>query len=302
MFGNDKGEIRTEMDYGFTEPIPGKRLEKDSSGRLLVVERLVRADEIGPYLGLLNEIWGFTEKEEIPLHEAVVIAKTGGLIGGLDINGAPAGIVFVMPAFNREWGFHHHSNFMGFKPEFRSGGLGLEIKRAHALWAHREGVGLVTWTFDPLQAANANLNFRKLGAVCRNYIADLYGRMGGSFDPGLPTDRLLLEWRIGTERVQARLGGSIPSRSELEADHAGDTILTIEDEIGRPIDGPLLVRIPEGVHEQAASDLQNAEARLYKFRRLLSGLFDQGFVITGMVPASDSGGRNYYILEKGEFA
>lgn len=289
------------MDYGFTETIPGKRLEKESSGRRLMVERLVSADELGPYLELLNEIWGFTEKEEIPLHEAVVIVKTGGLIAGVDIDGVPAGVLFVMPAFSREWGFHHHSNFMGFKPEFRFGGLGLEIKRAHALWAARDGVELVTWTFDPLQAANANLNFRKLGAVCRNYLPDLYGRMGGSFDPGLPTDRLLLEWRIGTERVQARLGGSIPSQAELEAAHAGDTILAIEDEIGQH-DGPLLVLIPEKVHEQAASGLQNAEARLYKFRHLITVLFERGFVITGMVPASGPGERNYYILEKGESA
>ncbi len=289
------------MDYGFTETIAGKRLEKESSGRRLMVERLVIADEIGPYLELLNEIWGFTEKEEIPLHEAVVIVKTGGLIAGVDIDGVPAGVVFVMPAFSREWGFHHHSNFMGFKQEFRFGGLGMEIKRAHALWAARDGVGLVTWTFDPLQAANANLNFRKLGAVCRHYLPDLYGRMGGSFDPGLPTDRLLLEWRIGTERVQARLRGSIPSQAELEADHAGDTIVTIEDEtMGH--DGPLLVLIPEGVHEQPASGLQNALSRLYKFRNFITVLFERGFVITGMVPASGPGGRNYYILEKGESA
>ncbi len=285
--------------YGFQETIPEKRYTKESSGRKLMAELLLTDSEIGPYLELLNRIWGFTAKEEIPLHEAVVTAKTGGLILGIEVDGARAGVVYVMPAFTPEWGYHHHSNFMGFLPEYRSLGLGMEAKRAHALFAARHGVELITWTFDPLQAANANLNFRKLGAVCRHYLPDLYGSMGGSFDPGLPTDRLLLEWRPESPRVKERLQGKIPSPDELEAVYAGDTIVTIYEESPQPDgSGPLLVRIPEGVHELAARDYHEANSRLLRLRGLMSGLFGQGYAVTAMMPRRGPDRANYYILEK----
>lgn len=289
------------VDSGFKETIAGKRFEKEIEGRKLCMERLLTASELGPYLELLNRIWGFSEKEEIPLHEAVVVVKTGGLILGIEVDGARAGLVYVMPAFTREWGYHHHSNFMGFLPEYRFRGLGLEAKRVHAFLARREGVELITWTFDPLQAANANLNFRKLGAVSRHYLPDLYGHMGGSFDPGLPTDRLLLEWRLPTERVKERLSGNAPSRQELEARYADATILSIEDGPESPAGaGPVLVRIPEGVPELAEREPAKAEPMLLRLRKIISGLFEDGYAITGMIPGSGAAGPNYYILEKGE--
>ncbi|MFO8056088.1 MAG: hypothetical protein R6V10_02180 [bacterium] len=291
----------TYMDYGFSETIADKRFEKDIQGRKLCMERLLTASELAPYLELLNRIWGFSEKEEIPLHEAVVVVKTGGLVVGIEVDGARAGLVYAMPAFTKEWGYHHHSNFMGFLPEYRFRGLGLEAKRVHALLAGREGVELITWTFDPLQAANANLNFRKLGAVSRHYLPDLYGRMGGSFDPGLPTDRLLLEWRLSARRVQERLAGKVPSPEELEACYAGATILSIEEGSKEPGDaGPVLVRIPEGVPELAEREPEKAESILLCLRKIISGLFEDGYAITGLIPGSGAPGPNYYVLEKGE--
>ena len=37
------------------------------------------------------------------------------------------------------------------------------------------GVGLITWTFDPLQARNANLNLRRLGGTATEFLQDFYG-------------------------------------------------------------------------------------------------------------------------------
>jgi len=33
----------------------------------------------------------------------------------------------------------------------------------------------MTWTFDPLQSRNANLNFTKLGVIADRYETDFYG-------------------------------------------------------------------------------------------------------------------------------
>ena len=292
--------------FGFSEIEQDRCFEKELPGGVLRFTRLSRPAAIEPFLNLLNEIWGFAENERIPLHEAVVVAMTGGLFLGIEFNGSPAGLVYIMPAFVREWGYHHHSNFLGFKPEYRSLGLGLETKRVHAILAGRDKVKLVTWTFDPLQTANANLNFRKLGCICRTYLPDHYGGMGGTFDPGLPTDRFLVEWRLDTVRVRARLQGKIPGVADLAQRFSATPVLTIEKgpemaaELFAP-EAPRAVRlvIPLGVHEQAARELKPAGETLLKFRHLVRGLFDAGYAVTEMIPAGGGARHHYYVLEKG---
>lgn len=290
-----------EERYGFHEVEPGRRLEKEFQGASLCFIRLFSAPEIKPWLDLLNELWGFSAEDRLPLHEAVVAVKTGGLFLGAEWNGSPAGLVYVLPAFSRERGGHHHSNFMGFVPEHRSRGLGLEAKRAHAILARREGVNLVTWTFDPLQAANANLNFRKLGALCRTYLPDLYGSMGGNFDPGLPSDRFLVEWRLDTERVESRLQGAIPPPGDLARKFADAPVIgeDLNPEQAAAAHGPLLLEIPGAALELARSEPEVARRLLADFRDRVAGLFAAGFAVTEMLPAAGQETADYYVLEKG---
>jgi predicted GNAT superfamily acetyltransferase len=70
------------------------------------------------------------------------------------------------------------------------------------------GYDLITWTVDPLQARNANLNIHSLGAVTRTYLGDFYGRESALIlGPGIPTDRFLMEWPIREKRVRERRRG-----------------------------------------------------------------------------------------------
>ena len=189
---------------------------------------------------------------------------------------------------------------MGFLDRYRSRGLGLEAKRVHAIIARRLGVDLVTWTFDPLQSANANLNFRKLGCQCRHYLIDLYGQMGGGFDSGLPTDRFLVEWRLDTDRVKSRLAGDYPSPSRL-AEQYGDAPIAWSDfNLADYPEAPpaLLVPIPERVHETVERDPESARQKLLEFRGLFSRLFESGYTVVEMIRAGAIDGRHYYVLIK----
>jgi predicted GNAT superfamily acetyltransferase len=286
--------------YGYREQESGRRFVKVRAGRRLVFRRLGTASELGPYVRLLNEIWGFSDAERLPLHEAVVSVMTGGLFLGLEVDGESAGLVYVMPAWGREWGYHHHSNFMGFRPEHRGLGLGVEAKRVHAALAAREGVELVTWTFDPLQAANGNLNFRKLGGVCRTYWPDLYGSMGGRFDPGLPTDRFLVEWRPASERARRRLQGGGPLVEEAARRFADAPRIipgtTDGDEVGS--ESRALVAIPAGVHELARDEPAAARAALAGFGSVMRELLDRGLVVTEMFRSGSLDNDQYYGLER----
>ena len=71
---------------------------------------------------------------------------------------------------------------------------------------------LMEWTFDPLEVRNAYLNIARLGAMVRRYEPNFYGTISSSLQGGLPTDRMVAEWWLGSERVLtalARTGGPI---------------------------------------------------------------------------------------------
>ena len=130
------------------------------------------------------------------------------------------------------------------------------------------------WTFDPLMAGNAAFNIGKLGAVVRRYIPDFYGRLGSVLQGGTPTDRLLAEWDLASDRVRAARDGRLPAARES----AG--LIELSDEIG--------------VWKQAG-----ALDRLEDAQRQLRAQFDEAFLmgqkVTGFVRQSTWGG--VYLLE-----
>ncbi len=109
----------------------------------------------------------------------------------------------------------HCSHMLGVHPDFRSAGVGYALKtyqREHVL---RQGLDLITWTYDPLLARNAQLNIAKLGAVCTTYLPNLYGAMRDGLNAGLPSDRFQVDWWIATPRVADRLGCAPGDRPRL---------------------------------------------------------------------------------------
>src|SRR5512140_915296 len=67
------------------------------------------------------------------------------------------------------------SQRMAVLPEYRDKGIGYALKLAQRDYALKQGIRLITWTYDPLLTRNAHLNIRKLGAIVRAYWQDYYG-------------------------------------------------------------------------------------------------------------------------------
>src|SRR5690606_18798460 len=67
------------------------------------------------------------------------------------------------------------------------------------------GFELMEWTFDPLQALNAHLNFYRLGVTCDEYARNLYGESSSALHRGTPTDRFVVQWRLRDQHVQRRI-------------------------------------------------------------------------------------------------
>ncbi len=91
-------------------------------------------------------------------------------------------------------GLSHHSHMAGVAPEWQNRGLGTALKLAQREAVLAQGLNLITWTYDPLEARNATLNIHKLGAICRTYHREYYGEMRDTLNAGVASDRFEVEW------------------------------------------------------------------------------------------------------------
>lgn len=163
---------------------------------------------------LQRKIWNLTEREIVPAAQFCAVREAGGtLIGAFD-QGRLVG--FVYGFLGRDEGqISIHSDMLGLKSEYRRIGLGYRLKLAQRERALAAGIRRITWTFDPLQAANARLNLDKLGAVAGRYLVNLYGTEGNSLLHRFGSDRLWATWLLDSLRVKHRLSqASAPAGSQ----------------------------------------------------------------------------------------
>ena len=162
-------------------------------------------------------VWKHSDLDIIPVHQFCVSAATGGILLGAFAGATLAGYVYSFPAV---LGKKHtqHSHHLAVRPEFQGDGLGKALKWAQREEALARGYDLVTWTYDPLQSRNANLNFHTLGVRSRTYLDNFYGETPSlALEEGLPTDRLLVEWPIASKRVDDRVKGRAEPAGSADA-------------------------------------------------------------------------------------
>jgi predicted GNAT superfamily acetyltransferase len=155
------------------------------------------------------EVWKFTERDVVPSQMYVVASKIGGQVLGAFVREKMAGFILAYPGI-RDGKPYLHSHMAAVLPDFRDLGIGRRLKLAQREDALARGISLVEWTFDPLQNRNAYLNICRLGAVARRYLTDVYGATSSPLHAGLPTDRLVAEWHLESQRVVDILAGKEP--------------------------------------------------------------------------------------------
>lgn len=168
----------------------------------------------------------------------VVAHHTGGQVLGAFDGNRLLGFTLALIGVRRDEIFLH-SHMTAVMPEFRDYGIGRRLKLFQREDALKHGIKLVEWTFDPLEAKNAHFNLMRLGAVARRWIPNCYGVTESPLHGSLPTDRLVAEWRLDSERVKSVVAGNPTSvskramRIEFPADFPGirDTNLEVATEI-----------------------------------------------------------------------
>lgn len=209
----------------------------------IVVRRCTQMEEFHTCVELQREVWGEADLEIEPTTMFVVASLTGGqILGAYDGDKLVGYTLAVVGVRDEEPYLHSHQT--GVLKNYRNRGVGRMLKLFQREEALGRGIRLIEWTFDPLELKNAHFNLNRLGAICREYLPNLYGVTTSPLHRGMPTDRLVAEWYLDSARVAA----AIADESEEPSDFAA-------------------VELPSAVEEWEQHDcakLHGAQARICK--------------------------------------
>lgn len=172
--------------------------------------------EFRQVVALEKEVWEFDDIELVPARLFVVGEKIGGHVLGAYDGATLVAFAFGLPGV-REGHTYIHSHMLAVKAELRNTGLGREMKLFQRELAMSQGFELIEWTFDPLEIKNAYFNLERLGAVVRRYVVNQYGITSSPLQGGLPSDRLVAEWWLGSTRVVETLASGRGPEIAIEA-------------------------------------------------------------------------------------
>lgn len=265
---------------------------RDLRGQRVQFRILTTLEDLAQAERLQEEVFGVTERDLIPANELIVVAETGGAVLAAFLDQDPG----VAAGFLVGWGGYVGkprivSDFLAVRATARNLGLAEQMKRLQAVVALHHGFQEIVWTVDPLRAANARLNFGKLGAYANTYENDRYGStFAATLYGGMPTDRLHVTWDISSPEVQQRLRGAPPP--DLPADlpvyesHFTGLAATIE--------------IPADIDALLANDVGAAREWRVRLRETLPQAFADGYAITDFIPsAAESGNPSLLLTRQG---
>jgi predicted GNAT superfamily acetyltransferase len=269
------------------------------------IRDLTTLDECRQVAELEKEIWAYTDPEDVvPPPVLIVSVKRGGiLLGGFDEQGTMKGFVYSIPAV-KDGQLTQWSHMLGVTRDARDSGLGRALKLAQRDRALGMGIELVEWTFDPLQALNAHLNFAKLGIVVELYEENIYGESSSPLHRGSPTDRFVAEWRLTAPHVLRRIeargvplmrDAGIASAEIVNPSMAGKRWIRPSG-ANLSLDAPrLLVEIPVGYAEMQLEDAPLAVEWRLATRAIFQHYFASGYRAVDFF-LSRPAGRGQYLL------
>lgn len=176
------------------------------TAKAIVVRKCETLEEFNDCVALQREIWGEADLEVEPVTLFVVAAHTGGQVLGAFDGARLVGYTLTLVGL-LEGRAYLHSHMTGVHADYRDRGVGRSLKLFQREEALGRGIRLIQWTFDPFELRNAHFNLDRLGAICRQYVPNLYGVTSSPLHRGLPTDRLVAEWFLDSERVVAAIEG-----------------------------------------------------------------------------------------------
>lgn len=205
---------------------------------------LTHPDELIGIAQLEARVWGVSDLDIIPLNLIALAAHNGGCVHAAELNGVLIGGALAYPARRYgEWVLWSH--FAAVDKPYQGMNIGYQLKHIQRQWAAQNGYDKVAWTFDPLQARNANFNLNRIDAIGVAYHENFYGIMNDNINVhALPSDRLEMHWNTHEPAPPLRA------------------------------DAPLEIKIPPEVNRKNQQTLQEAFSKAFEAGYLLRG-FDK---------------------------
>jgi len=263
----------------------------EASAGQVTIRKCETLEEMQACFALQKEVWKFSDGELVPVRLFVVANKIGGqVIGafvrkdgghgdgqrdGAETGGAEELIGFAMAIPGLRNGHAYlHSQMLAVREQYRNGGLGRRMKLYQREEALARGFELMEWTFDPLEIKNAYLNIEKLGAIARRYSVNQYGVTSSPLQGGLPSDRLVAEWWMKSQRVEAVLADAPLAPFACRA----------------------RIEVPAGIYEWKSATATRAQALAVqeRNRQLLVRAFARGLSVLGY--ERDARGDGQFLL------
>ncbi|WP_433605215.1 GNAT family N-acetyltransferase [Dactylosporangium sp. CA-139114] len=240
----------------------------DAAG--ITVAELATIEQMTEACALLDHIWRPDPGDPlITLKLLKGLSHSGSYVAGVFADGRLAGACVGFLAAD---GLHSH--IAGIDTTLRGRHAGLALKLHQRAWALRRGIGLISWTFDPLVSRNAYFNLTKLGAVPTRYLANFYGAMHDEINAGTETDRLLVHWDLTRPPGVAPppVGGAV----------AGLSVGPDGGPVRGRVDGHrVLVAVPDDIERLRRADPAAAGRWRAATREVLGGLMDTGHTVAG---------------------
>lgn len=259
-----------------------------AAGDGLVIRPLVSLDDYRACVALQEETWGAGFSERVPTAILKVSQRIGGVTAGaFDAGGALLGFVFGMTGVERG-AIVHWSDMLAVRPDARRRGLGRMLKEYQWAACRAVGVRRIYWTFDPLVARNAHLNFAVLGVYAVEYAENMYGDTASVLHRGIGTDRFVVAWPV-TEPAPGHLLG------RGTADAARQAPLVAADG-PVPSAAPLVrVEVPLDIAAVQARALDEAAAWRRSSRAAFQAALAAGYRVAGFY-RDEAAGRAFYAL------
>jgi predicted GNAT superfamily acetyltransferase len=282
---------------------------------MITIRILESPEEMVKIEDLQRLVWPNCETDVIPLHVLVTFAHNGGIVLGAYEGSELLGLLIGFPGL-----YHtpdgprpkHCSHQMGVHPDARDSGIGMALKRAQWQMVRKQGLDLITWTYDPLLSRNGYLNIGRLGAVCNTYQREVYGEMRDGLNVGLASDRFQVDLWVNTRRVEGCMSDHpYPALTLKDIEDANVLNLYSVDQNAQfikpstdylaPKGNLLTVEIPSDFLSLKAADFELARTWRILTREVFETCFSAGYLVTDFVYDTSTGRpRSLYLLTHGE--
>lgn len=257
--------------------------------------------ELQACVSLQRETWGDEFTDVVPPSILKVSQRIGGVAAGaFDAADRMLGFVYGLTGIDRGR-IVHWSDMLAVRPEARNLGLGRRLKEYQRRVVGELGAAVIYWTYDPLVARNAHLNFNVFGVRVSEYVPEMYGETESILHRGIGTDRFVVAWPVPDDEVKQRLAethAAGTTRELLEAPilNAGSGEGGAGSDLGG-VGSRARVEIPHDITSVQQSERQQAvswrlSTRAAFQRALAAGLTVRGFVV------DECSKRGYYLLAK----